>query len=451
MILRNKKNKIATSIFSLFCCAFTLLLTVKTFTIPLSKKPWTFLVFIAGDNDLAPFIYKNITQMSRIGSTQYLNIVVCLIDSYNKQQKYYRIVFVEKNKTSTVFETTDSQLLDSGSPESLIFFCKKAIESFPADNYGLIFWDHGTGPLDFNRSAFVRTKNIFKLQNKDEQTIKTFKNILNVSLKKSSQKGICFDDTTGNSLSEIKIVYALDIITKNFLQGKKFSLIGCDACFMGMIEIASLFKYYADIMVASEQSEPGAGWNYERVLAPFLFNTISKEIFGTHIINSYKKTYSFYDDHTLSCINLSLIFALEDSIKKISILLQKALEQEINQSVLKTLSLSKNKNYCTSFDEPSFIDLYHFYENLLKNLNTLSLNNKKDEQVIKKNLTDALTQALSLIEKSVIASTAGKKYTCAKGLAIYFPEYGVHGPYRNNIFSKATDWSNFLTSYIQRR
>ncbi|NBQ17879.1 hypothetical protein EBU24_06190, partial [bacterium] len=96
MNLRNKKNKNATSTFYIFCCVFVALLTVKTFTAPTQKKPWTFLVFIAGDNDLAPFIYKNITQMSHVGSTQYLNIVVCLIDSYNKQQKYYRILFVEK-------------------------------------------------------------------------------------------------------------------------------------------------------------------------------------------------------------------------------------------------------------------------------------------------------------------------------------------------------------------
>ncbi len=446
----NKKNKVAP-----FACFhfFIFLLSLsgtETAVNSSPKKPWTFLVFIAGDNDLSPFVYKNITQMSRIGSNQFINIVVCLIGAQNKHQKLYRIAIIEKNNTSVFFESTNQELLDSGDPESLIFFCKKAIKLFPADNYALILWDHGTGPLDFQKNTLVRTKNIF-MPGKETEKRKApiIGSLLRILVKKNSKKGVCFDDTTGNSLSEKKLIYALDIIVKNFLGGEKFSLIGCDACFMGMIEIASIFKSYADLMIGSEQSEPGAGWNYEKVLAPFLFSSISKEAFGSHIVNSYKKTYSFYNDHTLSCINLSLIQDLEACIKSICQLLQKALEIQINQSVYRTISLSKNRQYCTYFDEPTFIDLYHFYENLLKNLNAFSFQNKHQETILKQALTEALKQALLLIEQAVIKSTSGEKYPNAKGLAVYFPEYRVHELYKKNIFSLTTDWSDFLINYIQ--
>ena len=43
-----------------------------------NKKSWTFIVYIAADNDLRIFAANNIKQMAQVGSNENLNIAVCL-------------------------------------------------------------------------------------------------------------------------------------------------------------------------------------------------------------------------------------------------------------------------------------------------------------------------------------------------------------------------------------
>lgn len=422
-------------------------------TTPLAEKPWTVMIFIAGDNDLAYFINRNIQQMVRVGSTPYLNIVICVIESPHKNKKRFQILYIEKNSTKIIFETTDKDFLDSGDPKNLSFFCKTAISLFPAQNYGLILWNHGTGALDLQQNNIIRMKHFFipGLFKNDTDAVR-IPSFLNIQLQENTpQKGICFDDTTGNNLSEQKLITALNDIVHQYLKGAKLSFIGCDACFMGAIEIASLFKSYAHLMIASEESEPGPGWNYERVFSPFLFGVINKETFGKHIVQSYQKTYQSYPDHTLSCINLSTIETIEILIKKLSCLLQKALALQCNKSVFHAIATSKAKHTCTHFDEPSFIDLEHFCKNIINNVPMINLHNKNIEPIIKNDLIATAQQIIATSQQAVIANVAGAKYSCAQGLSLYFPEFRIHRPYRSTIFSCATDWSSFLTLYHQHR
>ena len=45
--------------------------------------------------------------------------------------------------------------------------------------------------------------------------------------------------------------------------GVKFDFVGFDACLMATYEMAAHMASYADYMVASEELEPGIGWNYQ--------------------------------------------------------------------------------------------------------------------------------------------------------------------------------------------
>ena len=42
------------------------------------KAKWTFMVFIAGDNNLGPAALKDIAEMSKAGSSKDLNVIVQL-------------------------------------------------------------------------------------------------------------------------------------------------------------------------------------------------------------------------------------------------------------------------------------------------------------------------------------------------------------------------------------
>ena len=69
------------------------------------------------------------------------------------------------------------------------------------------------------------------------------------------------DDTL--TLDELK--YALQT------SGVHFDFIGFDACLMATAETAYSLKDHSNYLVASEETEPGTGWEYTSLL-----NTISK-------------------------------------------------------------------------------------------------------------------------------------------------------------------------------
>ena len=49
-------------------------------------------------------------------------------------------------------------------------------------------------------------------------------------------------------------------------EAKDMELVGFDACLMGNLETAKAMAPYAHVMVASEELEPGAGWNFTPML-----------------------------------------------------------------------------------------------------------------------------------------------------------------------------------------
>ena len=145
---------------------------------------------------------------------------------------------------------TDWGWASMGSGESLLEFLEYGLSEYPADRTAVILWDHGAG----------------------------------------SEAGICFDDTTedqdGLSLIEINdVLYDLN----ERLNGFHIDLFGCDACMMATYEMAAMLSYYdIDYFVASEELEPGLGWNYTSWLNAIRENPgMTTEALCGQIIDSY--------------------------------------------------------------------------------------------------------------------------------------------------------------------
>ena len=106
--------------------------------------------------------------------------------------------------------------LNMGSEETLTKLLDFGADKYPADDYALILWDHGGGPLE----------------------------------------GVCWDE-----------LFSMDSLTLEELTGgirsaylmKKLCWIGFDACLMGSAEVASAVAPYAEYMIASQETEPAAG------------------------------------------------------------------------------------------------------------------------------------------------------------------------------------------------
>jgi len=413
----------------------------------LPEKDWTLMLYISADNDLAPFAIRNIRQMAAVGSNQFFNIVVQLDICKSDGQKVTRRYYIQEDCVYHLnAEDPYSQAMDSGDPETLISFCDWAISNFPARQYGLILWNHGAGILDPVRYRALKAEELFMV-NPNTERLEMDRSI--GYLDRMLQRGICFDDTTGNYLTNQDLDFALKTICLEMLGNRKIDFVGFDACLMQMVEVGNLLKNYARVMIGSQEAGLGYGWNYVDVLE--IFKDGSPELFEfmKHIVAMYKRAYEkITGDYTMSAIDLQAIDSLEKNIHEVSRILMVGLKNQKRGMVKNAVKAARSKLVCTHFDEPSYIDLHHFYGNLLANLGYMQLEDDAQQEKFKRKLEELLKQGRSIIEEVVFANTSGQSLSNARGISIYFPERKIHSSYSETFFSQQTDWLMFLVQQL---
>lgn len=416
-----------------------------------ARKPWTFMVYIAADNDLRAFAANNIKQMASVGSNKNINIVIHLDIRLNGNQKMTRRYFVEKNKITPLDQNVSSKYMDSGNPQTLVSFCETAVRNYPAQQYALIMWNHGTGIIDPRHYKIINPTELFMFnpQTNKLELDRSVGYLDLLSYKDLDMRGVCMDGTTGNYLTNQKMESALHEIYTRILGNRKLNILGFDACLMSMLEVADIAKEYASIMVGSQEVELGTGWNYARVLQPFISKNLSTSSFAQHIVHAYHDSYhQITNDFTQSAIDLSQINQIKENINSVAHILIECLIHQKNNSAKNTLKQCRNRRNCTSFDEPSYVDMYHFYTNLRENLNKFIFTDPNKRSLIQ-DLNRLLIQGEKMIASSIIQNVAGKNLKMARGLSIYFPETRIHESYLKTNFSKNTSWPSFLSRYLR--
>ncbi len=415
--------------------------TVATKALP--KKNWTFIVYMAADNDLRAFAGNNIKQMASIGSNNNLNIAVHLDMRLNVNQKITRRYYVEKNKLTQFNQNDSLAAMDSGNPQTLISACDWAIKNFPAQHYALILWNHGTGVIDPKHYKILNPAELFLFNPKTKmmELDRSIGFLEFLSFIDTDLRGICWDNTTGNYLTNQKLEEALKEVCTNSLRGKKFDLIAFDACLMSMLEIASIIKKYALFMVGSQEVELGTGWNYSYVLQPLNQGPCEVAQLAQHIVGAYCRSYqNITNDFTQSAIDLNKVQQLENNVDIVSKLLLQAIQCQQNSSVTNAIRASKNRKNCTHFDEPSYIDLNHFYSNLKERIQAC--------QVTQRNIINDIQTQLDIgkkiLSQVVCANIAGDNLKQAAGLSIYFPEQQIHPSYPTTEFAQKNQWSRLI-------
>ncbi|MBP7854460.1 hypothetical protein KAZ82_00825 [Candidatus Babeliales bacterium] len=421
-----------------------------------APKDWTLIVYIAADNDLYPFAWKNIKQLEQVGSNEHLNIVVQLNTpgSTTPTKRYLvkkgrRILIQDNNQTLSK--------LNSGSPQTLIDCARWAVQHYPANHYAMVFWNHGSAAID---PIFTKTINPCDLFYCDpiDHMLKIDRGISYMTLLSqltqnkwyvSDKRGICFDDNFKSYINNTELDFALSEIYNNILNKKKLDLVIFDACLMSMIEISSIIQKYANYMAASEEVVYGTGQNYDLMLRPFLQGSISPRDFAKHVVLAYEQTYQkIINDYTFSALDLSIEPLLEANIDHVANLLKEALTYQINHSVSNMLRKCKSTQFCTCFDEPSYIDIGDFYLNLLRHLQHISLKNKQQESVLQNELAQLLKEGLNIIQNLTIQNRTGQKLQRAQGLSIYFPEHSIATNYLKSPFAICNSWSQLLMRYV---
>lgn len=114
-----------------------------------------------------------------------------------------------------------SNMGDNNTLETFLRFCNR---NYPADHKAVILWDHGGG----------------------------------------STSGVVFDEKFNyDSLSLPEIREAFEAVNVPSQEAPPYEMIGLDACLMSTVDMVAALNGFGRFMVASQESEPANGWDYE--------------------------------------------------------------------------------------------------------------------------------------------------------------------------------------------
>lgn len=299
-----------------------------------------------------------------------------------------------ENNDLTLLETLETASMgDSG---TLSGFISYAQTYYPADHKALLMWDHGGGSvIGFGADELYNYDGLF--------------------------------------------LYELGAALAAAYDGQPFELIGFDACLMASVETAAVTAPYARYMVASEEVEPGSGWDYEHLLEALSANTgMTGAELGTAITDGYfaRSTDSGMEGElTGSVIDLSRIGRVEQLLAAYVSSLNGQLAQPATVRKLSTARMRAD-GYG---DEPgaggtqtlNMIDFYHF---------------------IQLQEDAAAAELMSAITECVVYERSGAQQPNSCGLSIYFPSaVPQSGDASLDIYSAidfCPEYQAFMTDYL---
>src|SRR6266480_1312836 len=126
-----------------------------------TKKSWTFMVYMAGDNNLDPNGIQDLKEMKRVGTNADIN-VVAQFDSEAAGHRTTRYLLTKgSDLAGDVVGTLGTT--NTGDPKNLVDFANWAITNYPAQRYLLVLWNHGQGWDDTDIYAGERYRSLRRL------------------------------------------------------------------------------------------------------------------------------------------------------------------------------------------------------------------------------------------------------------------------------------------------
>ncbi len=337
-------------------------------------KGWTVLVYSIADTDLEPFMMDDVTEMGTVGSNDNLNIFA-LVDraaEYSSDPvldipdwQGAKLLDIGQGAADIVEEMGD---INTGDPQVLADFITRGITENPAEHYSLIISDHG-----------------------------------------ASWPGVGGDESSDNdtlSLDEINRAISAGLSGAGVGQ---LDLLGFDACLMATYEVASALAPVAQRMIASQELEPGHGWDYGSLSLLSSGEPVDVDTLGSAILDGYReqaKAQGTATDITLSLLDLTQMPALDSAMADFSAALaERAAEVApvIGQTLGKTLGFGRNPD---PTQDTHMADLGDLVSQI--GVEALDVSDQ----------ADAVIRAIGDVVKRTVEGPATLKST---GLSIYFP------------------------------
>src|SRR4051794_24157121 len=294
---------------------------------------WTFMVYVAGYNNLSTFAGLDLAEMRKVGSGADLKLAVFV---KRLEDKAAHRILVAKDGQGEEREDLGGDV-DSGSPQTLLDFIRWAHEQAPADRYALVIWNHGSGwdPLDFDelythvKGAGITPRELgVRAASQLGRSLFTPTLETALTLPTAGQRAIASDDGTGHSLDTLELGEVLAAARKEL--GRPLDLLGMDACLMSCLEVSFQCTDAVRTVVSSEALEPGDGWPYDKILADVRSNPgMDGAALGRVVVRRYVESYKSREDQwpvTMCAVHNSGLEAFADALDAFTTELRRAIK-----------------------------------------------------------------------------------------------------------------------------
>ena len=359
---------------------------------------WTVLTYEIADTDLEPFMMTDVGEMGEVGSQENLSIVslVDRADGYTDEP----VLGIDDWVGGKLLEITpggadeldDLGDINTGDPRVLSDFITRGISDYPADNYALIVSDHG-----------------------------------------ASWPGVGGDESSeedGLSLAEIRDGISTGLEDAGV---DKLDLLGFDACLMATYEVASALAPLADRMLASQELEPGHGWDYSAL--DVAADGATADELGSSLIKGFEaQAVSEETDTeiTLSLVDLTRMSTVDDALSTLSSQLvdrAASVSPVVGRTLASTLGFGKSPDP----EQDSF----------MTDLGMLA----GEIGVEALDVSDAADDLVRAINDVVVDKVDGQATRGATGLSIYFPPTSGNYWSAYDELSVGGGWPQFLANY----
>ncbi|WP_244931537.1 clostripain-related cysteine peptidase [Nocardioides sp. W7] len=361
---------------------------------------WTVLHYSMADTNLEPFMVADVNEIGEVGSTGSLQVREFMDrsaeygdDELLDQGSWVgaRVLDIDPGSAELVEDLGD---VNSADPTVLASFVAEGIAAHPAGHYALIISDHG-----------------------------------------ASWPGVGPDEgSEGDVLDLAQIVEGVSAGLEE-AGVDKLDLLGFDACLMGSYEVASAVAPLADRLVASQELEPGHGWDYRALQVLADDERATADDFGSAIVDGFEAQAAESgtgDSITLSMIDLTRMDAVDEALGEFSGALAErvaTVAPAVGRAGESTLGFARSPNP----DEDS----------QMKDLGMLA----STIGVEALDVSDQADNLVRAINDAVVDSVAGQATNGATGLSIYFPPTQELSDGAYTEVASAATWTDFLISY----
>lgn len=417
-----------------------------------SRRRWTVMVYLAGDNNLDGAGATDLGEMKTVGSSDRLAVVAQFDRSGTRRvtNRYYL------RKGTALADDVVQRLgeTNTGDPRVLQQFVQWAAKTYPADHYCLVIWNHGAGVDDSNLYggdyfggqpppisrkgrivARPRTRSLSPpvRMSTVEAAVKRARRALFAPTVEGMvrTRAIAFDDEAKDFLDNVELKRVLKA-TRKILK-KDLDILGFDACLMSMVEIAWQLRDMVTLTCGSEEEEPGEGWPYDTILRAVARNpAITPKALASAIVRCYAASYGKNDGVTLSATDVGAVGPLVRAVSALGVALTKALRDPSKRAAILAIR-AQVQEYTAPYDQ--YCDL--------GDLCALLAQFVRDPSV-----DSARQRVVAALKGAVLASAAkGKSVANSHGLSIYFPKKRVSSLYADLDFTKRNGWVGFIKAY----